>query len=80
MTTYGKVNGLWTAGSYDLNTVILREQWGYDGFVMTDWWANINRRGCEPDKNDLAAMVMAQNDVYMVCADSVNHTDNILSA
>lgn len=25
MTTYGRVNGLWTAGNFDLNTVILRE-------------------------------------------------------
>ena len=80
MTTYGKVNDLWTAGSFDLNTVILRDEWGFDGFVMTDWWANINDRGCEPDKNNLAAMVRAQNDVYMVCADGENHSDNVLKA
>jgi len=80
MTTYGKVNGLWTAGSYDLNTVILRDQWDFKGFVMTDWWANINRRGCAPDKNDLAAMVMAQNDVYMVCPDGEHGSDNIAAA
>lgn len=80
MTTYGKVNGLWTAGSYDLNTVILREQWGFEGFVMTDWWANINRRGQAPDKSDLAAMVSAQNDVYMVCADGEHGTDNVAAA
>ena len=42
MTTYGRVNGLWTAGNFDLNTVILREEWGFKGFTMTDWWANIN--------------------------------------
>ena len=80
MTTYGKVNDLWTAGSYDLNTVILRDQWGFDGFVMTDWWANINERGKQPDKDNFAAMVRAQNDVYMVCADGENHTDNIAKA
>ena len=45
MTTYGRVNGLWTAGNFDLNTVILREEWGFKGFTMTDWWANINVRG-----------------------------------
>lgn len=78
MTTYGSVNGLWTAGSYDLNTVILREEWGFDGFTMTDWWANINRRGQAPDKSDLAAMAMAQNDVYMVCASGASHEDNTL--
>ena len=60
MTTYGIVNGLWTAGNFDLNTVILREEWGFKGFTMTDWWANINVRGKEPDKTDLAAMARAQ--------------------
>ena len=80
MTTYGKVNDLWTAGSIDLDTVILRQQWGFDGFAMTDWWANINDRGCEPDKNNFAAMVRAQNDVYMVCANSEQHTDNVQQA
>ncbi len=80
MTTYGQVNGLWTAGSFALNTGILRGEWGFDGFVMTDWWANINRRGAAPDKGDLAAMVAAQNDVYMVCADSVNHPDDLKAA
>ena len=80
MTTYGKVNDLWTAGSFDLDTVILRQQWGFDGFAMTDWWANINDRDCEPDKNNFAAMVRAQNDVYMVCANSEQHTDNVQQA
>lgn len=80
MTTYGKVNDLWTAGNYDLDTVILRDEWGFDGFAMTDWWANINVRGNAPDKSDLAAMVRAQNDVYMVCADGENHPDNVIAS
>ena len=37
MTTYGRVNGLWTAGNFDLNTVILREEWGFKGFVICDF-------------------------------------------
>ena len=77
MTTYGCVNGVWTAGNYDLCTEIIRKEWGYTGFLMTDWWANINERGQEPDKSDFAAMVRAQNDVYMVCADCVEHEDNL---
>ncbi|MBR3281800.1 MAG: glycoside hydrolase family 3 protein [Ruminococcus sp.] len=77
MTTYGSVNGLWTAGNFDLNTTILREEWGFKGFVMTDWWANINERGGKPDRNLFAAMAKAQNDVYMVCADSSDHEDNV---
>lgn len=80
MTTYGRVNGVWTAGNFDLNTTILRDDWGYDGFTMTDWWANINRRGKEPDKSDFAAMAMAQNDVYMVTADGAECIDNTLES
>lgn len=80
MTTYGRVNGLWTAGNFDLNTVILREEWGFKGFTMTDWWANIKVRGKEPDKTDLAAMARAQNDVYMVCPDGEKNDDNTLAA
>ncbi len=80
MTTYGIVNGLWTAASFDLNTVILRDEWGFDGFTMTDWWANINQRGQWADKSNFAAMARAQNDVYMVCADGGKHNDNTLEA
>lgn len=75
MTTYGAVNGLWTAGNFDQNTVILREDWGFEGFTMTDWWANINDRGEEPSRNHFAAMARAQNDIYMVCADGSKNDD-----
>ena len=80
MTTYGKVNGVWTAGNYDLNTIILRDEWGFEGISMSDWWANINRRGNAPDKRDFAAMAMAQNDLYMVCADGGKNGDNTLES
>ncbi|MBR6419725.1 MAG: glycoside hydrolase family 3 protein [Oscillospiraceae bacterium] len=79
MTTYGAVNGLWTAGNYDLCTEILRNEYGFRGIIMTDWWANINSRGCAPDRNHFAEMVRAQNDLYMVCADCETHEDDILS-
>lgn len=47
---------------------------------MTDWWAKINRRGQAVDKSDLAAMAMAQNDVYMVCSCGAQNDDNILAS
>lgn len=75
MTTYGPVNGIWTGSSYDLNTSILREEWGYQGMVMTDWWTKINDEGCPPARDNLAAMVRAQNDVYMVTQDALTFQD-----
>lgn len=82
MTTYGSVNGLWTAGSYDLTTTILRNEWDFDGIVMTDWFASINERGKPQDNTNFAAMVRAQNDIYMVVPDGAtnSHGDNTLEA
>ncbi|MBR1529867.1 MAG: glycoside hydrolase family 3 protein [Oscillospiraceae bacterium] len=80
MTTYGAINGIWTACNYDLCTEILRKEWGFTGFVMTDWWANLNQDRQAPDKKLFSAMVRAQNDVYMVCADCVTHEDNLLES
>lgn len=37
MTSYNLINGEHTANSYDLITAIARDEWGFEGFVMTDW-------------------------------------------
>ena len=77
MTTYGAVNGVWTASNYDLVTTILRKEWGFDGMVMTDWWAEMNDEGEAPSIQNLAAMVRAQNDVFMVVPDTENYPCNL---
>ena len=81
MTTYGALNGVWTAGHYDLNTALLRDEWGFEGFLMTDWWAMVNDEEKEPALNDFASMIRSQNDVYMVCPDaSVNSSNDNMMA
>ncbi len=68
MTSYNPINGHWAASNYDLCTTILRGEWGYKGFVMTDWWAKMNDvvEGGEETNTDIRDMVRSQNDVYMV--------------
>ncbi len=39
MTSYNKVNGIYAPNSYDLCTKVLRNEWGFDGVVMTDWFS-----------------------------------------
>jgi beta-glucosidase len=47
---------------------------------MTDWWAKCNlQRGGEDDENTIRAMVRAQNDVYMVCENAIEKSEDVLS-
>ncbi|OPJ65275.1 glycoside hydrolase family 3 C-terminal domain-containing protein [Clostridium oryzae] len=68
MTSYNPVNGHWAASNYDLTTTILRKEWGFNGIVMTDWWAKMNDvvTGGEASTKNTDSMVRAQNDLYMV--------------
>jgi len=79
MTTYGPINGVWTNTRYDLLTTILRGEWGFDGVVMTDWWANIGEVGKEVNRTNYAAIIRAQNDFYACVPDASDNSsgDNL---
>lgn len=78
MTSYNRINGRSAAGNYDLTTTILRNEWGYRGLVMTDWWTNIDDKDMQSHNGvNLTEMVKAQNDVYMVVNDAVTYKDDM---
>lgn len=80
MSAYNPVNGIWTSSSYDLLTTVLRKEWGFSGIVMTDWWAKGNEEGEEGNRQNMAPMIRAQNDLYMVATDAKTNSnkDNLM--
>lgn len=76
MTSYNKINGSHTATSFDLCTSILRDEWGYTGFVMTDWWTELDSDN-GADYTSLSNMIQAQNDIYMVTESSKEYEDDL---
>jgi beta-glucosidase len=79
MSTYGPFNGIYTAGNYDLITTVLRKEWGFDGIVMTDWWADANEEGQKGETYNTPQIVRAQNDLYMVVEDAQTNSRSDLS-
>ena len=65
MTSYNKINGVWSHYNYQLCTALLREEWGYTGNVMTDWWMRYAPSPEFPELRDNGYRVRAQVDVLM---------------
>ncbi|MBR2422865.1 MAG: glycoside hydrolase family 3 C-terminal domain-containing protein [Oscillospiraceae bacterium] len=59
MTSYNKVNGIYSPNSCDLCTKVLRNEWGFRGVVMTDWFST------NPGQADNAIAMQAGNDLIM---------------
>src|SRR6476620_10003742 len=71
MSSYNLINGTSASQSYDLVTTVLRKDWGYKGFVMTDWFGGKNPVEQMQDGNDLLMPGTKQQSQRII--DAVNH-------
>ena len=58
MTSYNCINGVHAANSYDLCTVVARQEWGFEGIIMSDWNTTVPEDGsvswkCAAAGNDI---------------------------
>lgn len=83
MTSYNLINGIHTANSYSLLTEIARNEWGFQGIVMTDWGTtgSLEPEGGKQFKygsSSAAACIKAGNDLIM--PGSQKDVDDIIAA
>ena len=60
MSSYNLVNGVHAANSKDLCTAIAREEWGFEGVIMSDWNTTVSENGSVPWQ-----CIAAGNDLIM---------------
>lgn len=65
MTSYNRINSVYGHYNYELCTAILRNEWGYNGNVITDWWMKNEKSPEFPLIRNQAYRVRAQVDVLM---------------
>lgn len=82
MCSYNKINGIWASENRWLLTEILKEEWGYDGLVVSDWGAvhnvaNAIRAGLDlqmPKNEDIEQQVRYGIEKGIITEEDINRS------
>lgn len=66
MSSYNLVNGVHAANSKDLCTRIVRDEWGFEGVIMSDWNTTEPEDGSIPWSAQLPEMILSCQEVRMI--------------
>ena len=82
MTSYNLINGIHTANNYDLLQAVARDEWGFEGMIMTDWCTSqdTSYMGLTSEKYPWSSSewcIKAGNDLQMPgCIENINDIIN----
>lgn len=80
MSSYNYLNGYHAISHPLLYDKILREELGFNGILISDWWAHLNKSDEPLDRKRLSNMIKASHDLYMVVSDTTTYDDDLKQA
>ena len=80
MAAYNKVNGVYCTNNYDLLVKVLRNEWGFEGMVMSDWNSmKASKEDCMvPATGDVLKAMQAQCD--LICPGRPDQKEALIKA
>ncbi len=79
MSSYNYINGYHSL-SHPTLFKIVKEEFGFDGIFISDWWAHVNDLNKPLNKTELSKMVLASHELYMVTENTVTHQNDLKEA
>ncbi len=80
MSSYNYVNGYHALTHPLLYDNILRKEFGFQGIMISDWWAHVNKVSEPLCKRRLSEMIKVDHDLYMVVVDTKKYNDDLIES
>lgn len=79
MASYNRINGVYATESRWLLTEVLRDEWGFDGVVVSDWGAVVDRAAALTAGLDLEMPASGRDDQVVAAVNEGSLTDAVVT-